>query len=199
MTVNWLNVVTWSTAILVDVIILVAVLVLLAGCSSSTRADLNEKNNRALVRETTEVRQEVHDGQMVELRVKTRVVEREQTDKEASRDERVEVESPKVLNALKPLVTGAATAVMGPAGGAAVDWIWQAIAGVGAMGTTAGVGVVMRERTRRRQFVQAQDDYANDIEKAETNADVDAVKRKHAERQKALGIHDQLTRERHGA
>jgi cysteine synthase len=111
----------------------------------------------------------------------------------------VEVEAPKVLDALKPLVSGAATAVMGPAAGAAVDWIWQAVAGVGAAGTTAGVGVVMRERTRRRQLIQAQDAYASDIEQADTAAEVAEIKRKHAERQKALGIHEQLTRERHGA
>jgi len=180
---------TWSSILLV----------VMSGCASNTRADQTEQQDRVMVRETTEVRQEVVDGQMVELRTKTRVVEQEQTDKEASRDERVEVEAPKVLDALKPLVAGAATAVMGPAGGAAVDWMWQTLAGVGAMGAAGGVGVVMRERTRRRQLIQAQDAYARDIEQAETDAEVDAIKAKHAERQKALGIHEQLTRERHGA
>jgi hypothetical protein len=66
------------------------------------------------------------------------------------------------------------------------------------MGAAGATGVVMRERTRRRQMIQAQDAYANDIEDAETAAEVAAIKAKHAARQKALGIHDQLTRERHG-
>lgn len=170
----------------------------LAGCASNTRADSTEQADRVLVRETTEVRQEVHDGQLVELRTKTRVVEQEQTDREASRDERVEVEEPKILSTIKPLATAAATAVMGPAGGAAVDWIWQTIAGVGAMGAAGATGMVMRERTRRRQLIQAQDAYASDVEEAETDEEVAAIKAKHAARQKALGIHDQLTRERHG-
>jgi len=172
----------------------------LSGCAgnSTVRADSTEQQGRVLVRETTEVRQEVHDGQLVELRTKTRVVEQEQTDREASRDERVEVDDPKILSALKPLASAAATAVMGPAGGAAIDWIWQTLAGVGAMGAAGATGVVMRERTRRRQMIQAQDAYANDIEDAETAAEVAAIKAKHAARQKALGIHDQLTRERHG-
>ncbi len=175
-----------------------AAFLILAGCAQATREDRTEQADRVMVRETTEVRQEVHNGQVVELRTKTRVVEQEQTDREASRDERVEVESPKVLDAIKPLASAAATAVMGPAGGAAVDWLWQTVAGVGMAGTTAGVGVVMRERTRRRRLIQAQDAYAADIEQADTDAEVAEIKRKHAERQKALGIHEQLTKERHG-
>lgn len=186
----------WLRAVLF--LALLAVLVAMQGCASNARTDTAEQQDRILVRETTEVRQEVHDGQMVELRTKIRVVEQEQTDKEASRDERVEVESPKVLDALKPLAKAAATTVMGPAGPAVVDWIWQTVAGVGAMGAAGGVGVVMRERTKRRQLIKAQDDYASDLEAAETDDDVKAVKEKHAKRQQALGIHDQLTRERHG-
>jgi hypothetical protein len=200
MRVNWTRFLAWLCAVLLGLSFWALVLVLLSGCASNStaRADSTEQQDRVLVRETTEVRQEVHDGQLVELRTKIRVVEQEQTDREASRDERVEVEEPKILSALKPLASAAATAVMGPAGGAAVDWIWQTVAGVGAMGTAGGVGVVMRERTRRRQLIQAQDAYTRDIEEAETDAEVDAVKAKHAARQKALGIHDQLTRERHG-
>ena len=171
----------------------------LTGCAQTAREATVEQKDRVMVREVSEVRQDVHDGQVVELRTVTRTTEREQTDREASRDQRVEVEPPKVLSALKPLATAAATAVMGPAGGQAVDWLWQTIAGLAAAGTTASVGVVMRERTRRRQLIQAQDAYARDIEQADTDADVADIKRKHAERQKALGIHEQLTRERHGA
>jgi cysteine synthase len=86
---------------------------------------------------------------------------------------------------------------MGPAGGAAADWLWQTVAGLGAAGTTAGVGLVMRERTTRRKMVKAQDAYAADLEEAETDEDVAAIKSKHAARQDALGIRKQLTQERH--
>ncbi len=197
MSIDWFRAATWSSILLFTA--LFWILVVMSSCAQNTRADQTEQQDRVLVREVTEVRQEVIDGQVVELRTKTRTVEQEQTDKEASRDERVEVEAPKVLDALKPLAKAAAETLIGPAGPAAVDWIWQTVAGVGAMGAAGGVGVVMRERARRRQLIQAQDAYASDIEQAETDAEVAEIKRKHAERQKALGIHEQLTRERHGA
>lgn len=180
-------------------ILCVAVCLFALGCGSTTREDRSEQQDRVLVRTTEEVRQELVDGQMVELRTKTRVVEDEQTDREANRNEVVEVTAPKILDAVRPLAHMAATAVAGPGGGAAVDWLWQTVAGVGAAGTTAGVGVVLRERSRRRLMVKSQDAYANDLESAETEEDVAAVKRKHSERQKALGIHDALARERHSA
>jgi hypothetical protein len=188
---------SWWLQILLCFLAGAFVVVALTGCATNAREDSAEQQDRVLVRETQEVRQEVHDGQVVELRTVTRVTEQEQTDREASRDERVEVEAPKVLDALKPLVKAGADAIV-TGGGAAVDWIWQAVAGVGATGVAGAAGVVMRERTRRRQLIQAQDAYARDIEQAETDAEVAEIKRKHAERQKALGIHDQLTRERHG-
>ena len=178
---------------------LLAIVLVLTACAENRQATTDAK--RTLVRETTETRQELlPDGKVVQLTTKTKTVERETsaTDEQG----RVEVEPPKVLSDFGAVaqagVKAAASAVMGPAGGAAVDWLWQTVAGVGAAGTTAGVGLVLRERKTRRQMVQAQDDYAADIEDAETDAEVAAIKQKHAARQKALGIHDQLTRERHG-
>lgn len=178
---------------------LLAVLLVLAGCAENRQVSTDAK--RTLVRDTTEVRQVLMpDGKVIQLTTRTKTVERETS---ASDEQgRVETEPPKMLTdfgaVAKDVVKGAATATMGPAAGAAVDWLWQTVAGVGLAGSTAGVGAVLRERTRRRQFVQAQDAYAADLEQAESDADVAEIKRKHAERQKALGIHAQLTRERHG-
>jgi len=53
------------------------------------------------------------------------------------------------------------------------------------------------ERDRKAK-IAAMDAYAKDIEKAETDEDVEKIKTKHAERQKVLGIHDQLAQDRHG-
>lgn len=179
---------------------LIPILVLLAaGCAENRQATTDGK--RTLVRDATEVRQVLMpDGKVIQLTTKTKTVERETS----ASDEQgwVETEPPKMLTdfgtVAKDVVKGAATATMGPAAGAAVDWLWQTVAGVGLAGSTAGVGMVLRERKTRRQMVRAQNDYAADIEEAETDDDVKAVKQKHAARQKALGIHDQLTRERHG-
>lgn len=171
-------------------------LTLLSGCARTESRDTDQKRN--LRRETVEVRQEIApSGQVVQLTTKTITTETEQTAGQESA--RIEVEAPKVLDTLKPLAQAAATAVMGPAGGAAVNYLWETVAGLGAAGTTAGVGMVIRERTRRRKFLKAQDDYARDLEDAETDEEVERVKAKHRERQQALGIHEQLTRERHGA
>lgn len=187
-----------GTEVLVRIAALIVCLVL-TGCAENRQAAIDAK--RTLVRETTEVRQELlPDGKVIQLTTKTKTVERETsaTDEQS----RIETEAPKVLSdfgaVAKDVVKGAASAAMGPAAGAAVDWLWQTVAGVGLAGSTAGVGMVMRERKTRRQMVQAQDDYAADIEAAETDAEVAAIKQKHAARQKALGIHDKLTRERHG-
>lgn len=175
-------------------------MLLLSSCAENRQASTDAK--RTLVRETTEVRQVLTpEGKAVQLTTKTKTIERETS----ATDElgRVEIEPPKVLGdfgaVAKDALKGAATATVGPAGGAAVDYLWQLLSGAGLAGTTAGVGLVMRERTTRRRMVQAQDDYANDLEQAETDDDVKEIKKKHAERQKALGIHDKLTRERHGA
>jgi len=179
-------------------LLLAVVVMVLAGCAQNRDQNTDQKRN--LRRETTEVRQVVVDSKVVQLTTKTLTIERETSAEQQS--ERIEIEQPKVLTDLadgaKALLKAGAAATMGPAGPAAVDWIWQTVAGVGAMGAAGGAGVVMRERTKRRQMIKAQSDYASDLEDAETDDDVKEVKKKHAERQKALGIHDQLTQERHG-
>jgi hypothetical protein len=173
-------------------------ILLLAGCAQNRQATVD--TNRKTVTDTTEVKQALApDGKVIQLTTKTRTIAKEVT----STDEqsRIETEAPKVLGDFGAIaqagVKAAATAVMGPAGGAAADWLWQTVAGLGAAGTTAGVGLVMRERTTRRKMVKAQDAYAADLEEAETDEDVAAIKSKHAARQDALGIRKQLTQERH--
>jgi Flp pilus assembly protein TadB len=181
--------------------------VLAVGCARTESRDTSSEQKRNLRRETVETRQEIApSGQVVQLTTKTVTTEREQTAAQEQESGRTEIEAPKVLDTLKPLATAAATAVMGPAGGAAVNYLWETVAGVGLAGATGGAGMVIRERRRReedrelrKKMVKAQDDYAADIENAETDAEVARIKAKHAERQKALGIHEQLTRERHGA
>lgn len=173
-----------------------AIALLLVGCAENRQVSTDAK--RTLVRDTTEARQVLMpDGKVIQLTTRTKTVERETS---ASDEQgRVETEPPKVLTdfgaVAKDVVKGAATAAMGPAAGAAVDWLWQGVAG---LATAAGTGLVIRERNTRRKMVKAQSEYASDIEEAETDDDVKAVKQKHAARQKALGIHDKLTRERHG-
>jgi hypothetical protein len=184
---------------------LLAIILVLAGCASNR--DQQTEQHRHLKRETTEVRQEVHDGKVVQLVNKTITVEREANQEQQT--ERTEVEQPQVLGDLAGVVkTGAralAGATMGPAGPAAVDWIWQTIAGVAGLGTAGGVGAVMRERKARRnedeqrkKVTKAMDDYAADIEEATTPEQAAAVKEKHRRRQIALGIHQDVERARHG-
>jgi hypothetical protein len=199
---DWVRFVTWAGLMLAgvaQVIVLVCVVLWIGGCATQERQDATKQEARTLERSTETVKQAYVDGQLIELREKTVVTERELTDGATSGERRVELEPPKALNdVLKPVAKTLAGAAAGPAGEAAVDWIWQLLGGVGAMGAAGGVGAVIRERKRTRTLVRAQDEYARDIEDAETDEDVEAVKQKHQERQKALGIHTTLTRERHG-
>jgi hypothetical protein len=178
-------------------IVVVLIALLLTACAENRQTSTDAK--RSLVRDVTEIRQvALPDGKVIQLTTKTRTIERETsaTDEQG----RIETEAPKILQdfgaVAKEGVKAVATAAMGPAGGAAVDWLWQGVAG---LATAAGTGLVIRERKTRRKLVRAADDYAADIEEAETDEDVENIKKKHAARQKALGIHDQLTKERHGA
>ena len=168
----------------------------LSGCAENRQASTDAK--RTLLRDTTEVRQALTpDGKAVQLTTKTRTTERETSATEEQ--SRVEIEQPKILQDFGAIAKALAMSAAGPAGGAAVDWLWQLVSGTCAAGTLAGAGVVMRQRAIRRRMVKAQDDYASDIEQADTDEEVAAIKTKHAERQKALGIHAQLTKERHRA
>jgi hypothetical protein len=203
-----------ADGIILFVLVLLAAMALslVAGCATSR--DQQIEQNRTTKRETVEVRQEIHDGQVVKLTNKTIVLERESTDQQQT--ERTEVEQPEILGSLADAAkTGAkalAGATIGPAGPAAVDWIWQTVAGVAGLGTAGGVGAVIRERNARRKVEQdaadeaerrnkvakAMDDYAADIEDATTPEQAAAVKEKHRRRQIALGIHEDVERARHG-
>lgn len=72
------------------------------------------------------------------------------------------------------------------------------LAGVVGAVTTAAAGYkALSGAAQTKRMVKAQSEYADDLERAETDADVAAVKAKHADRQKTLGIHADLQRARH--
>ncbi len=185
--------------------ILLAIVLILCSCDSSR--DQQTTQSRNLKREAVEVRQEVHDGKVMKLTTRTVVIESETN--EAATAERITVEPPEILGDLGAVAKQGAKvlagAMVGPAAGPAVDWIWQTIAGVAGLGTAGGVGAVLRERKARknnddqqRKVAKAMDDYAADVEEAITDEQVAAVKEKHRRRQIALGIHADVERARHG-
>lgn len=176
----------------------------LAGCGSETRQETRTEKRIVTVSKTI-TQQITPNGDIVQLESITRTI----TDETGQQigESQTEIKPPQIVGSLgKAVGTGVAlltgSGAAGQAAEAGIDWL-TGLLGAGATGAVgAGTGAVaMRslERNRTRKLVQAQDDYASDIENAETDADVAEIKRKHAERQKALGIHEQLTRERHGA
>lgn len=173
-----------------------------AGCGTMRNDQSNEQqqgSRRQSETTTTEtVRQVIApDGQLVELRDKVRVSRTlsedtaTQTDRQA--ESRLEVEAPKLL---PTLVSVAGKAASGNWLGAGAELL----AGLGSAAVVGGGGYVAlrRQKQRASELVKAVDSYASDVESAETDDEVLAVKAKHRERQKALGIHTDLERVRHG-
>jgi hypothetical protein len=192
---------TWAGILLFAA--LVAILFIMTGCGTETRQETRTERRTVTVSKTI-TQQITPNGDIVQLESVTRTT----TDETGQQigESQTEIKPPQIVGSLSKAVgTGVAlltgSGAAGQAAEAGIDWLTGLI-GAGATGAVgAGTGAVaMRrlERSRTRQLVQAQDDYASDIEDAETDAEVAEIKRKHAERQKALGIHEQLTRERHG-
>jgi hypothetical protein len=180
-------------------VLALAALACLGGCAQSQRAATQAEGTRELRRETTTVRQVLApDGAILELREQTVTVETEASATQGRSEARTELEPPKVLDAAVRGLSQVADRMV-PGGGMAVNMLWQVLAGSGAIAAGGGAAAVLRERKRARELVQAQDAYAKDIERADTDAEVAQVKAKHEGRQKALGIHTALTRARHGA
>lgn len=191
---------------IINAFLVAVALILLAGCGQNREMTTDQKRN--LRRDTTEVRQvALPDGKIVQLTTRIVTIEKETSAEQQA--EQVQVEAPKLLqdlgSTIKAGATAAATALGGPIAGqaaaAGIDWISTLLGAGGAAAVATGTGVVASRRSsaRRRELVKAQDAYASDLEDAETDDDVKDLKAKHAERQKALGIYDQLTKERHGA
>jgi len=197
---------------------------LLGGCASNRTAsgteERSEQRQERTVTTTETVRQAFSPtGELVELREKTRVVS-DSTASGSSRadttaDEQLEVEPPKALGVIGTALKEGAKKVADqavPGGGAVVESAWQAVSwalGLGAAG--AGTKVVLDGRRRRREedeaeaaeerrrlIAKAMNDYARDIEGATTDDQVRDIKTKHRERQRALGIHDDIERLLHG-
>lgn len=176
----------------------------LAGCGSETRQETRTERRIVTVSKTI-TQQITANGDIVQLESVTRTTT-DETGQQVG-ESQTEIKPPQIVGSLGKAVGTGVTLLTGSgaAGKVAetgIDWL-TGLLGAGATGAVgAGTGAVaMRklERNRTRRLVQAQDAYASDIEDAETDAEVAEIKRKHQERQKALGIHDQLTRERHGA
>jgi hypothetical protein len=121
---------------------------LLAGCAQNREQE--RQANRTMKRVTTEVRQEITPaGQIVRLVTKTTTIEREDTGEVLS--ERTETETPEILGTVVGLAKGVATAAAGPAGGMAVDFIWQLAAGLGITGAAGGAGKLALDSRRHRR------------------------------------------------
>ena len=81
------------------------------------------------------------------------------------------------------------------AGGTPWGGIISGIVGLGVAAFAGKKAIDAGNRTKR--LVKASSEFADDLECAETDLDVAAVKAKHAAKQKALGIYDDLTKVRH--
>lgn len=210
---------------LIMLAILAVLGLLLGGCASNRTAagseERAEKHRERTVTTTETVRQVLSPvtGEPMELREKTRVVsESEATGSSratSSTEETLEVQPPKALETLGAVVKEGAKQVADqavPGGGAAVEWAWQAVSGALGVGVAgAGAKAVLDGRRRRREeeeaeaaeerrrlIAKAMNDYARDIEGATTDDQVRDIKTKHRERQRALGIHDDIERLLHG-
>lgn len=210
---------------LIMLAILAVLSLLLGGCASNRTAtgteDRDEQRHECTVTTTETVRQVLSPttGEPIELREKTRVVS-ESAATGSSRatsttEEALEVQAPKALETLGAVLKEGAKKVADktvPGGGAAVEWAWQAVSGVLGVGAAgAGAKAVLDGRRRRRLEEEAEEaeerrrlvaksmnDYARDIEGATTDDQVRDIKTKHRERQRALGIHDDIERLLHG-
>jgi hypothetical protein len=95
---DWVRFVTWAGLMLAgvaQVIVLVCVVLWIGGCATQERQDATKQEARTLERSTETVKQAYVDGQLIELREKTVVTERELTDGATSGERRVELEPPK--------------------------------------------------------------------------------------------------------
>lgn len=183
----------------------VCIWMMLNGCAATRQVEVQaDRKLKRIVVTTAQVIQP--DGKIAQLTTKTVTTENEASGSSTQDDTQVPL--PAIVGDFGSLARGAAvagaTAMGGPTAGALVssgiDWITALVYGTGTAAVAGGTGYVaiQGQKRRTRQLVQAEDDYANDLEQAETDDDVKAVKSKHAERQKALGIHTDLTRARHG-
>lgn len=187
---------------------LIVMLALQAGCGQTRQVE--EQQDRKRKETTVAVRQEqAPDGKIIQLTTKTTVIESETTGRIEYED--IQITPPVVVGDFAGAVKEGIKAVADkavPGGGYLVETICGAL-GLGATG--AGVKAVGEVRRRRklelqteeaeeknRKIAKAMNDYANDIENAETDEEVYKIKEKHVKRQKALGIHDDMERLRHG-
>lgn len=180
---------------------------LLSGCASNRDASTDTKRSKRV--DTVTTQQVVVGEKIVKLTSRTTVVENEDTG--TVFNERVEVEAPQVLQDLGTVALEAGKKVADsivPGSGYLVETI-TGLAGLGAGG--AGIKAMSESRRRRkleeeqeeaeerqRKVNRAMKEYADDIEEAETDDEITAIKKKHEERQRRLGIYDDVMKARHG-
>lgn len=150
-------------------------LLVLSGCSQNREQQTDQRRN--LRRDVTAVQQVLlPDGKIAQLTTKTTTVERETSAEQQT--EQSQIEAPKILADLGSVAQGAlraaATATVGPAGGAAVDWIWQTVAGVGAAGAAAVAG---KKAVEAKRNARQRDELADGIESAKDHMDPDTWKK----------------------